>query len=202
MQSIEKKVIARIYGHGKGWAFSQIDFADIGNRQSIDVALHRLIQSGRINRAARGIYYYPRFSEYLNTELAPDYDQIAQAISRKYKWNIQISGPAALNLLGLSTQVPGRLVYMSDGPSKEIRVMKKTIDFKHTALKESGFRQRESSIIVQAIRTLGPDRVTEEVKSKIRDWLDDSKYSVILKDTKTVTGWINQAIHDICREKQ
>ena len=222
MQSITDKVIARIYGHGRGWAFTQIDFVDIGSRQSIDVALHRLYKSGRIRRALRGLYYYPDYSEYLNTELSPDYDQLAQAIARKYNWRIQVSGSTALNYLGLSTQVPGRMIYMSDGPSKEFTINEKTIEFKHTALKEAGFKHRESSIIVQALRAMGQNKITDDVKKRIRKWLMDSKRfaipngsekssgtvsgedakklyksAQILKDTKTVTGWINKVIRDI-----
>ncbi|MCK4806351.1 MAG: hypothetical protein KAT09_01825, partial [Candidatus Aegiribacteria sp.] len=153
MQSIENKVIARIYGYGKGWAFSQIDFADLGSRQSIDVALHRLSKTERIRRVARGIYDYPKFSDYLNQMMSPDSDQVARALARKYGWRIQISGQAALNLLDLSTQVPGRLLYLSDGPSKVFKVMDHNIEFKNTALKESGFKHRESGIIVQALKS-------------------------------------------------
>ena len=134
--------------------------------------------------------------------MSPDFDQVARAIARKYGWRIQISGPAALNLLGLSTQVPGRLLYLSDGPSKAFKVMDYTIEFKNTALKESGFKHRESGIIVQALKSLGKNRITDFIKESIRNWLDTSLYLVILKDTKVVTGWINQAIHDICREKK
>ena len=202
MQSIEDKVIARIYGYGRGWAFSQTDFTDLGSRQSIDVSLHRLRRAERIRRVARGIYDYPKFSDYLNQMMSPDFDQVARALARKYGWRIQISGPAALNLLGLSTQVPGRLLYLSDGPSKAFKVMDYTIEFKNTALKESGFKHRESGIIVQALKSLGPDRITNSVKESMRNWLDSSLYSAILKDTRVVTGWINQAIHDICREKK
>lgn len=222
MQSITDKVIARVYGHGRGWAFTQTDFADIGSRQSIDVALHRLCKSGRIRRALRGLYYYPGFSDYLNTELSPDYDQLAQAIARKHNWRIQVSGSTALNYLGLSTQVPGRMIYMSDGPSRAFTINKKTIEYKHTALKETGFKHRESAIIVQALRALGPDKISEDVKNRIREWLMESKSfailngsgkatgdisgedskklyksAQILKDTRAVTGWISKAIHDI-----
>ncbi len=76
------------------------------------------------------------------------------------------------------------------------------IEFKKTALKESGFKHRESGIIVQALKSLGSDRITDSVKESMRDWLDSSYYSVILKDTRAITGWINHAIHDICSEKK
>jgi hypothetical protein len=194
-------VIARIYGKGRGWAFTQIDFADVSDRRSIDVALHRLLKEGRIRRIGRGVYDYPGYSEFLKQTLSPDYDQAAQAIARKHGWRIQVSGSTALNLIGLSTQVPGRFTYLSDGPTKELTVYDHLVEFRHTALKEAGFKHPESSMIVQALRSLGPDRMTPDVLDAVRKWLDPALCQSILKDTRTVTGWINQAIHDICGER-
>ena len=178
--------------------FTQTDFTDLGSRQSIDVALYRLLQEGRIRRIARGVYDYPRFSDLLETTLSPDYDLAARAIARRHGWRIQISGSAALNILGLSTQVPGRLTYLSDGPSRELVINENTIEFRHSSLKEAGFKHRESALIVQALRALGPDHITSEVTTRIRKWLDPVLYTRILKDTKTAAGWIHQAIREIC----
>lgn len=198
MQSMKDKIIARIYGKGMGWSFTQTDFADICDRRSIDVALHRLLKEGRIRRIGRGVYDYPAYSEFLKQTLSPDYDQAAWAIARKHGWRIQVSGSTALNLIGLSTQVPGRFTYLSDGPQREFTVYDHLVEFRHTALKEAGFKHRESSMIVQALRSLGPDGMTSEVLDAVRKWLDPALCQSILKDTRTVTGWINQAIHDIC----
>jgi hypothetical protein len=55
MQSIANKVINRIYGHGRGWAFIPKDFTDLGKRPAIDVSLNRLIKKGTIRRIMRGI---------------------------------------------------------------------------------------------------------------------------------------------------
>jgi len=198
IQTTKNKLIARVYGKGKGWVFTQIDFADFGSRQSIDVALHRLLQEGRIRRIARGVYDYPRYSDLLETTLAPDYDLAARAIARRHGWRIQVSGSAALNILGLSTQVPGRLAYLSDGPSREFVINENTIEFRHSSLREAGFKLRESSLIVQALRALGQDHVTPEVTARIGKWLDPALYPRILKDTKTAAGWIHQAIREIC----
>lgn len=197
-QTIKDKIIARIYGKGRGWVFTQTDFADLGTRQSVDVALHRLLNEGRIRRIARGLYDYPRYSDLLETTLAPDYDLAARAIARRHGWRIQISGSAALNILGLSTQVPGRLTYLSDGPSREFVINENTIEFRHSSLRESCFRMRESSLVVQALRALGPDHVTPDVLDRIGKWLDPALCPKILKDTRTAAGWIHRAIREIC----
>ncbi len=197
-QTTKDKIIARVYGKGRGWVFTQIDFIDLGSRQSVDVALHRLLQEGRIRRIAWGFYDYPRYSDLLETTLSPDYDLAARAIARRHGWRIQISGSSALNILGLSTQVPGRLTYLSDGPSREFVINENTIEFRHSSLREAGFNLRESSLVVQALRALGPDRITPGVTVGIGKWLDPALYPRILKDTKTAAGWIHQAIREIC----
>ena len=108
MQSIDNKILSRIYGHGRGWAFFAKDFsADFGGA-NIDKALSDLTKQGKIRRVCRGMYDYPKYSELLGQTLSPDFDQVAQAFARKFNWRIQPSGDAALNLLGISTQVPGR----------------------------------------------------------------------------------------------
>ena len=200
-QSTSSRVIRKIYGMGRGWAFSVIDFSTFGSRSAIDVTLHRLLKKETIRRVVRGVYDYPRYSKMLGGELSPDIDQIAQALARKFGWRVQPSGPAALNLLGLSTQVPSQMIYLSDGPSRGYTIGRQTLTFKQAPLKESSLKLRESGLIVQALKSLGPDRVTPNVISKIREWLDPDKRSLVLKDARTVTGWVYDAIRRICDEE-
>ncbi len=99
--STSGRVLSKIYGKGRGWAFSIIDFTAFRSRSAIDVTLHRLLKNGTIRRVIRGIYDYPRYSDMLKAELSPDIDQVAQALARKFGWRVQPSGSAALNRLGL-----------------------------------------------------------------------------------------------------
>ncbi len=194
-ESIENKILSKIYGHGKGWAFSQKDFTHLGSRGAIDIALHRLTRKGIIRRVIRGIYDYPRYSKILKTELSPDTDKVASALSRKFGWSIQPSGHTALNLLGLSTQVPGQIIYLSNGPSRKYDIGGHKITFKHEALKESGFKLRESGLIVQALKTLGKDNITPGVTGKLRKLLDSNGLrDKVLEDIKTATGWVYDTI--------
>lgn len=199
-QAIESKIIYRIRGSGGGWVFSPRDFLDLGNRSTVDSALHRLEQKGNIRRVIRGIYDYPRFSKMLDQHLSPDLDQVARALARKFRWRIQPSGATALNFLGLSTQVPARAVYLSDGPDRVYQVGNTSLVFEHTALKESGIELKESGLIVQALKSLGPDQITPETIAKIREWLPKPLRSKVLADTKTVTGWVYNTIQQIARE--
>lgn len=194
------RVISKIYGMRRGWAFSAIDFSTFGSRSAIDITLHRLLKKGTIRRVIRGIYDYPAYSKVLQTEMSPDIDQVARALARKFGWRIQPSGDAALNLLGLSTQVPSQFLYLSDGPNRTYQIGRQTLAFKKAPLKESSVKLRESGIIVQALKSLGRKRISSKVISKIREWLDPEKRSLVLKDCRTVTGWVYDAIRKICNE--
>lgn len=200
-KSISSRVLSKIYGMGRGWAFSVIDFSTFGSRSAIDVTLHRLLNKGTIRRVVRGIYDYPCQSDMLGGELSPDIDQVARALARKFGWRVQPSGPAALNLLGLSTQVPSQWMYLSDGPNRTYTIGKQTLAFKQSPLKESSFKLRESAVIVQALKSLESQRITEDVISKIRGWLDPEKRSLVLKDARTATGWVYEVIRKICNEE-
>jgi hypothetical protein len=199
-QIIEQKILSRIYGNGRGWAFSQADFADLGPRPTIDSALHRREREGVIRRVIRGIYDYPRHSKALRGLVSPDIDQVAQALARKFAWRIQPDGATAQNLLGLSTQVPARVVYLSDGPDRSYTVGKTSLTFEHTALKEAGFKLPESRVIVQALKAYSEQRITPRVIAQIRKKFDQALRQRILLDTKTATGWVYAAIQQIAKE--
>jgi len=192
--NIHKSIVNRIYGHGRGWIFSTSDLSDFGARPAIDSALRRLTEQGTIRRIARGLYDYPEFSKLLNQQLSSDIDEIARALARKFGWRIQPSGAIAENLLGFSTQVPAKAVYLSDGPNRSYRIDKTTLSFKHTALKEVGFKLRESGLIVHALKSIGREHVTPKVIAQIRAWLPESMRTKVLMDSKTATGWVRAVL--------
>jgi hypothetical protein len=203
MQPIDQKILSRIYGHGRGWAFTKTDFVAGFGEANIHQALSGLARAGKIRRVCHGVYDYPRYSELLDQELSPDIDQVAQALARKFNWRIQPSGDVALNLLGLSTQVPGRWVYLSDGPSRQYQVgeaFPQTLAFRRSALKESGFKYQESGLLVQALKALGKERVDAAVVAALRAWLNPKIRAGIQNDTRSVTGWVLQIIKQVCVE--
>ena len=199
-KTIEDKILSRIYGNGRGWAFSQADFADLGSRSAVDLALHRREKEGLIRRVIRGVYDHPRHSDLLQKTVSPDLDQVAHALARKFAWRIQPDGATAQNLLGLSTQVPARVLYLSDGPDRSYKVENTALIFEHTALKEAGFKLRESQLIVQALKALGEERITPKIISVIRRKFDPAMRRRILLDTKTATGWVYATIQKIAKD--
>lgn len=200
MKNISESIFYFIAGHGRGWAFSSSDLAGRFARQQIDNALSDLAEANKIRRVARGLYDYPRFSDLLQKTLSPDIDQVANAYARKFNWRIEVSGDSALNLLGLSTQIPAQYIYLSDGPSKSYDVMGVQLTFKKSSLKDIGFKHRESTLIVQALKALGKEHLTNEVFAKIREQITKESFSKILRDTQGSTGWIYEAIKQICQD--
>jgi hypothetical protein len=199
MKNIIETMFYFIAGHGRGWALSPSDLLARVSRQQADSALSELVKQGKIRRVARGIYDYPSYSEWLKKELSPNIDQVARAYARKFNWRIEASGETALNLLGLSTQVPATYVYLSDGPNRRYDVMGVTLVFKKSALKNIGFKHRESALIVQALRALGKDHIPKHVKEKIRQQIPLKQQEKILKDTQSTTTWVFEVIKEIFR---
>jgi hypothetical protein len=200
-QPIANNIISRIYGYGRGWSFSPNDFSDLGPRSNIDVVLHRLLAKETIRRVIRGVYDYPQYSQRLKRTLSPDVDQAARALARKFGWNIQPTGMAALNALQLSTQIQGQYAYLSDGPSRTYTIGKQNLIFKHAKRKESGFKHHDSALLVQGLKTLGQDRITPETTARLREWLPEDMRPKVIKDTALVPAWMRDVILDICREK-
>ena len=191
-----------ISGHGRGWSFSPTDLMAKFSRQQVDSILSDLTKAGKIRRISRGIYDYPKYSEFLEMYLSPDIDEVARAYARKFNWRIEVSGDSALNILNLSTQIQAKYIYLSDGPSKSYNILDKTtLEFRKSVLKDIGFKYKESSLIVQALKALGKTHINDQVVSKIRKQIEPKMYAKILKDTQSTTTWIYEIIKVICEDK-
>ena len=199
-ENITRSILNKIYNNGRGWTFSPKDFTAFGSAEAIHVALHRLENKSTIRRVLRGIYDYPKYSSFLGYEMSPDIDQTAHALARKFAWSIYPSGAAALNLIGISTQVPARYEYLSNGPNREYLVGQTELLFRHAALKESSFKLPESAIIVQALRNLGAEYIDSNVIAQTREWLQPKMRKSVLLDTAKTSEWIYKVIRKICME--
>eukprot|EP00831_Metopus_contortus_P080638 TRINITY_DN8290_c0_g2_i4.p3 TRINITY_DN8290_c0_g2~~TRINITY_DN8290_c0_g2_i4.p3 ORF type:complete len:231 (+),score=12.69 TRINITY_DN8290_c0_g2_i4:1159-1851(+) len=193
-KSIKNRILSRIYSRGRGWAFSANDFFADFRRYEIDEALSSLTKEGTIRRVLRGIYDYPMYSELLHKTVAPDMDKIAQAIARKFRWKIYPTGETALNYLSLSTQMPGHSTYLSNGQSRKYDIGGRTLEFKSTALKESGVKYPESALVIQALKSLGKEHIDETLLSRLRERFSPAQWMKIKADAAGVAGWIYELI--------
>ena len=198
-QSIEKMIITRIKGHGKGWSFSPKDFTDLGQRTAIDISLHRLHDLGEIRRVMRGIYDYPKIGKLTKKPLSPDIWSVAQTIARKNGWKIVPSGETALNALGLSTQVPGKFIFFTDGTNREYKLENRPLTFRRRTPKDLQLANGPMSIVIQAIKTLGKARIDVSVIKTIREHLSSNEKKELLKKAQYGTDWVYEIIKKICK---
>jgi len=201
MQSIQNKILARIRGRGRGRAFSSKDFLDLGSRNSVDKALSRLCTQGIIRRVSTGIYDFPRKDEELGGKLSPDIHQVAHAIARKNGVSIKPSGAQAANLLGISTQVPAQVVYLTNGKSRTVDVANRTLIFKRVEPREMQPGSDIGFLVTQALRYMGRDQVGKNVIDYLRRQLSDSDRKKLLKEAQYLEDWIWEAVRRIATKR-
>lgn len=194
MQSVKNKIISRIYGHGRGWCFSQIDFSDLAVRSTVDTVLGRVEADGIIRRVLRGLFDYPIYSDLLKSYLSPDMREVAFALARKFGWKLVPEGSTALHILGLDTQVPARLQYYSNGPDRRYEIGESTLDFFHQKTKHTMINNYFAATVVQALLTLGPNAITDEHRKQIASIKNRREFKRLLRETKQVTGWVQDEI--------
>jgi uncharacterized protein DUF6088 len=146
------------------------DFRGIGTEAAIKKALSRLVQKGVLKRAAHGIYYIPKIDPVLG-ELHPGGEEVAMMLAKKEKIRIRPAGAFALNKLGLSTQVPTRLVYITDGPPRQLKMGKLEIKFKATSHKKLATTGKISALVIQALEELDLNNIDESRTTRIKQLL-------------------------------
>ncbi len=194
-QTIENMITNRVYGNRRGWVFTPIHFLDLGSRAAIDQTLGRLTKSGVIRRLARGLYDYPIKHSNLG-DLPPNYERIAQALAGRDNLKIQPSGAYAANLLGLTEQVPAKIVFLTDGPNRKVQIDKRTIILKRTTPKNMATAGHISGVVIQALRHLGKDNVTDKTIATLKKRLTKDKRQLI-SDLRYAPAWIGMIFRQL-----
>lgn len=189
----------RIQESRDGSVFVASDFVDITENVKVGVSLSRLEEEGLIKRIMRGVYYKPEYSKLLGENVAPSPNAVAYAIARNFGWSIVPCGDTALNLLGLSTQVPSAWSYVSDGPYKDYSFDNTIIKFKHTTNKEISKLTPKTALVIQALKTLGKDNIRNETIERIKESTTLNERKIMLREAQYATAWIYEAIKMICR---
>lgn len=199
---IQDKIIDRLRRYGRGTVFTPKDFLDLGSsRQCVDQALTRLAKAKVIQRVGRGLYSYPKVNKRLRISVPPNLADIADALARQTGSRIAPSGATAANQLGLSTQVPAKPVYLTDGRSRHVKVGNYQIAIKHVSPRELPAGSPTSATVVQALRYLGKDGVGPTVLGRIRKALSPRHRAQLLHDARYTTDWIGAAVRQIADQE-
>lgn len=191
MQSVEKKIEKSIKAKPKGTILLSDDFAQEGSAESVRKALQNLKEKGLIRSVAHGIYVRPEISEYIG-EVLPTAEDIAKSIARRDKIKLVPTGVYALHALGLSTQIPLNLVFLTDGSPRIIKVGKRTIKLKKTTPKNLKAKGEISSLVIQALREIGKDKPTEKEINKVIGLLQKENREVLQHDINLAPEWIKK----------
>jgi len=195
--STHSKILEAIEGSRKGSLLFPSDFVEIGNADAIRATFSRLAKDGTLRRLAQGIYLYPKEDALLGT-LQPSLEDIAEAIAKRDKVRIMPTGSSALNKLGLSTQVPMKMVYLTDGKPKKIKIGKSLLTFKPAAPKKLAMKGKISSLVIQALEELGHKVIKDEKTiSRITELLQKEDKKIIKQDAKLAPAWIARLIYSI-----
>jgi len=189
--SIEIEILNRIKKAGRGVLFFTENFIAYGNNESVKKALQRLTNAGELERVATGIYVRPQIDSIIG-KVTPGIEEIAKAIAKRDKARIVPTGVYALNRLGLSTQVPLNVVYLTDGAARKIKIGNRTVTFKNATPKNVATVGEISGLAIQALRTIGKDNVTDEEIKKIQQLLKKEKPTRLEQDMRLAPVWIRE----------
>ncbi|MGE5195986.1 MAG: DUF6088 family protein [Anaerolineae bacterium] len=195
-QSIEVAVRNRITDHGRGWCFTPIHFSDLGGDASIRKALSQLQKQNVIRRLAQGVYDYPKMHDVLGL-IPPDLNEVAKAIAEKNGVQIQPAGAYAANLVGLSVQVPGRIIFLTEGPSRRVKIGKQEIIFKKATKKVMSSAGTREGLLIQALKNLGKDHIDQTARMQISKFLKGSTEKEVRQNMKFAPAWIRALVFEI-----
>jgi hypothetical protein len=196
VQTIDSRLKSRIYGHGRGAVFTPNDFLDLGGRDAVDKALSRLTARGVIRRLARGLYEYPREHPELGT-LSPDLEKVAKALAGKHRIRLQPAGAYAANLLGLSEQVPAKIVFLTDGPSRTVKIGRQEIHLRRTTPRNMAAAGRLSGLLMQAFRSLGRQHITRQRLARLKRTLPAKERKQLIKDLPLAPTWMHPFFREL-----
>lgn len=196
MTSIETKIWEAIQAKGRGSIFFASDFTSYGETKAVGKSLERLTEKGDIVRLARGIYMYPEIDTTLGLGiLMPTIEQIAETIARRDKARIVPTGTYAMNKLGLSTQVPMNIVYLTDGAPRKVNLGNgRSIQFKSTVPRNLAFTNQLAMLVTFAMKEIGRNKLTNDVSKQIKDVLKKESKDNVLADEALMPAWIRTFI--------
>ncbi len=199
--SIDSKILSRVQSHGRGWVFTPAHFDDLAGRATVSIVLKRHTDTGTFRNLARGLYDYPKTDPQLGP-LQPTVDDIANALAGRDEIRLQPSGAYAANRLGLSTQVPMRVVYLTDGRSRTVQIGKRQILLRNTTPKNMAAAGKISGLIIQALKHIGKDQVDDAIIDQLDRRIDDPGRKQLLKDIRSAPAWIADIFRKLANSQQ
>ena len=200
MQSISNQIIVKIKKNGRGKIIFTNDFSLLGTEFSIRQTLSRLCKEGLILRLSAGIYIYPKISKLVGI-VYPSVEEVVKQIAKHEKSRVVPTGLYALNKIGLSTQVPMRFVFLTDGAARELKIAGIKVKFQKTIAKNLSFKGKLTVLAVFALKEIGKDNLQENELQRINEILSHETKEIILYDSKLAPNWIAEIMLNTLKTK-
>lgn len=200
MKAVSTTILKRIRAKQRGWVFTPKDFLDVASRASVDQTLSRLTKKGVIRRLDRGLFDYPKQHPILGT-LSPSSDSIAQAITAKTGDIAYPSGATSANMLGLTTQIPAKPAYLTNGKSRTKTFSGRTITLKHARVPIMDKLPMKLNITLQALSYLGKDGIDTQTIIQCANRLSDNDVKTLSIASTAVPSWLADIILQIKQVK-
>jgi hypothetical protein len=192
-KTVDSKIFTKIKKARRGTLFFGDNFSSFGSAETVRRTLNRLVEADEIDRVSPGIFVRPQIDRIIG-KITPKIEDIADAIARRDKAKIVPTGAYALNRLGLSTQVPMNIVYLTDGSARKIRVGNYVISFIRTSPKNVAAIGKISRLAIQALKSIGKDNVNQMEIEQIQNALMKEKISCLEHDLRIAPAWIKEII--------
>ncbi|MDR0834216.1 MAG: type IV toxin-antitoxin system AbiEi family antitoxin domain-containing protein [Candidatus Symbiothrix sp.] len=200
MQSFENKVLSKIIKRGRGKIFFGNEFALLGSNINIRQALSRLCKKGTIIRLSPGVYLYPKLDK-TGDIIYPTVNEIMKQIMKRDRAKIVPTGVYALNALGLSTQVPMRYVFLTDGAARILKIGKLQIKLQKTVAKNLAYKSEVCVLVIFALKEIGKGKPNEEELQKIYAALSHESKEKITHDALLAPNWISTIMLNYLKNK-
>lgn len=203
MASIAQKIMKSISSRGRGkWVCTPKDFLGHGSREAVDQALSRLVKAGQLRRVGHGLYDMPRMSDVLKRPAPVNWDAAIAALARRDSVRIIPDGLVAANQLGLTSAVPVKASYVTDGSTRTLKIDGRTVRFRHAGPNVMQWAGKPAAPVVQALRWLGPDKATDpQVISTLKRNLPDDVKRDLVQSSGGLPGWALPVAHNIVADQ-
>lgn len=196
-----KSIKQRIEHAGPGWCFNLRSFHDLNSETGVRSALTRLEKDKYIRRLAPGIYEFPMKHDVLGI-IPPDVNKVAEAIAEKNGSKIQPSGAHAANITGISEQVPSKIVFLTDGKSKRIKIENTELIFKKANPRLMAMAGTKEGLITQAFKFMKKENINSAVKGRTRKFLEGRSTEELTKNLKNAPAWVRSIVLEIMKGKE
>ena len=197
--TVEQDILARLSKKGRGRIFFAQEFYDLWPDSTVRFSLSYLAKEGSIVRLARGVFCFPRLSEFGMKMLLPDIEDIAKAVAKQTHVRIVPYGDQAAYLVGLTSVQLSSSTYLTDGAPRKIHLSNgRMIEFRHTSeMRIFAFKSRKMQLLSNAVRALGRKNIGLDEKEALKWHLDSIQPAEFEADLPLCPEWVRDILLDL-----